>query len=98
MSKRKNGDGGPANSFGIPMGGTLFDTARQGVPWTVWRSVFVGLIGLAGLGVGIAYAKWELELFFGLVLFTATLWILGSVRSYRDARRLERRAARDAGE
>jgi hypothetical protein len=76
------------------MGGTLFDVARWGIQWTAWRSVIVGLIGLAGLGLGIAYAAWGLAIASGLVFLVGAGWTASSVRSYRDARRLERRASR----
>lgn len=90
MSKREKGDGGPVTSFGIPGGGTLFESARRDAQWTVWKSVAV-VVGLAGLCLGIAYAAWGLAIVSGLVLFGAALRTGSSVRSYRSARRLQRR-------
>nr|WTB33231.1 hypothetical protein OG781_30480 [Streptomyces sp. NBC_00830] len=93
--EKKDRDGGPVNSFGIgSVGGTLFG----GGQWTPWRSVVVGLIGVAGLCLGVSYQLWEIVIFSGLVTLMAAVWIRTSVRSERDARRLERRAARDSGE
>ncbi|MER5912482.1 hypothetical protein ABT124_18815 [Streptomyces sp. NPDC001982] len=86
----QNSDGGPVTSFGVPMGGTLF----HGGPWTAWRSVLIGLLGLAGLGLGVAYASWGIGVVSGLVLLVAAVWLRAAVRSHRDAHRLERRAAR----
>ncbi|MGW4909746.1 hypothetical protein [Streptomyces sp. NPDC004270] len=44
-----------------------------------------------------ALEQWVIVAFSGAVTLVAGLWIRASVRSHRDARRLERRAARDAG-
>ncbi|MER5518859.1 hypothetical protein [Streptomyces sp. NPDC002763] len=92
--EKKSGDGGPVNSFGIGSGG---DALFRGGTWTPWSSVFVGLIGAAGLWLGVTLEQWVIVAFSGAVTLVAGLWIRASVRSHRDARRLERRAARDTG-
>jgi hypothetical protein len=96
MPKRENSENGPVTSFGV--GGMLFDNAQRGVLWTAWRSVLVALIGLTGCVLGIAYASWGLAVVSGLVFLVAAVWMRSSVRSHRDAMRLERRAGRTSGE
>ncbi|MGW9024212.1 hypothetical protein ACWGQ5_08265 [Streptomyces sp. NPDC055722] len=96
MPKREDSENGPVTSFGVD--GMLFDSAQRGVLWTAWRSVLVALIGLAGCVLGIAYTSWGLAVVSGLVFLVAAVWMRSSVRSHRDAMRLERRAGRTSGE
>ncbi|MEU0964701.1 hypothetical protein ABZ357_04355 [Streptomyces sp. NPDC005917] len=52
--QKKNQDGGPVNTYGIGSGGgALFDR----MPWTPWKSVIVGLVGVAGICLGVGYGS-----------------------------------------
>ncbi|MFJ8580122.1 hypothetical protein [Micromonospora sp. NPDC093277] len=98
MSKRPHDDAGPITSWGIPGGSTLFENSRRGLGWSVWASVIVGLIGLTGTGLGIAYAAWGLAIASALLFVVGAAWTGSAVRSHRSALRLERRARRTPGE
>ncbi|MER5523773.1 hypothetical protein ABT075_04035 [Streptomyces sp. NPDC002677] len=66
--EEKSGAGGPVNGFGIGRGG---DALFRGGTWTPWSSVFVGLIGAAGLWLGVAVEKWVIVAFSGAVTLVA---------------------------
>ncbi|MFF3380016.1 hypothetical protein ACFYXF_44565 [Streptomyces sp. NPDC002680] len=93
-AQKKNHEGGPPNSFGMGMGGPLL----AGGSWTVWKSGFIGLIGVGGLWLGLGIGSWAIAAFSGLVTLVAAVWLRGALRSHRDARRLERRAAARASD
>jgi hypothetical protein len=80
---------GPPNSFGT--GGLTFEVARSRVPWTVWKSLLVGLIGVVVLGLAVWDGNVGLEAMSGLLLLLSAIWTAGAWRSDHDARRLEAR-------
>ncbi len=86
--------GGPLNSFGT--GGTTFDVARSQVPWTIWRSLLIAVLGASV----IALAVWDGNV--GLIVMSSLLTLLGIVWAAREwlsdhyARRLEARQRRRA--
>jgi Flp pilus assembly protein TadB len=92
MTRERKDEPGLMTSFGT--GGLPFELARSQTRWTGRRSVFVGLLGAAGVWLGIAYAASGLVVGSALVFLVGAVWTAGSLRSYRRARRLERRSRR----
>jgi hypothetical protein len=81
----------PLTSFGT--GGLPFDVAESRTSWTLWKSLVVSIVGLAGVALGINGGSPGLAIASGLVVVTGAVWAGRFWGSQRDARRLERKAA-----
>jgi len=89
MASRHDEDRGFATSFGT--GGLPFDVAHSRETWSWGKSVFIMLLGLAGVVIGILDGRTFFPIFCGGLALLGAVWLIGSWRAARSARRLERR-------
>jgi hypothetical protein len=90
MAKRHREGRGVLTSFGTIT--TAFELARLGFLWTVFGSVVVGILVLAGIGLGLVDGRPVLTVLSAVVFLVGAGWTGGSMRSSLRARRLERRS------
>jgi hypothetical protein len=80
----------PLTSFGLPS--TPFEVGRRVTPWTLAWSRGLVLTGVLLIVVGFAFIIPQAVVGGGIILVLGLIWLVSGWRSYRDARRLERRS------
>ncbi|MBB5866748.1 hypothetical protein F4553_000127 [Allocatelliglobosispora scoriae] len=91
MAEHERTEPGTAGSFGTSS--VAFEVARSQTRWSSWASSALLASGLSLLVLGALDGSSALTSLGAAVSVVAAYWLAGSVRSHRDARRLERRAA-----